>query len=174
MISFLAATAATASAQARPDFTGTWIRAAEGAPTVATTGDAGFRIGDMGSGWGTPLTITQRADSLIVAYVFFGSYDLQPPIRLAYALDGSSSLTRIMIGHATTAVRTGITRWTDSSVMISSQYPVPSEARTASDGATILVSHTLRLVSPTSLVIETTRPGVGGAPATIQTAYTRR
>lgn len=80
-------------AQQGPDYSGTWIQAAapsaQAGPTVATVGDASFRTGDMGSGWGSPLTFTQRADSLIVEYVLFTAYDLQPPIRFAFALDGS-------------------------------------------------------------------------------------
>src|SRR5262245_7305034 len=69
--------AAAASAQ-RPDFSGTWTRAdtvADRAPPPATAGDAAFRTGDMGTGWGSPLTITQRADSIIVEFPFFSAYD---------------------------------------------------------------------------------------------------
>jgi hypothetical protein len=160
-----------ASAQARPDFTGTWVRAVEAAPPVATAGDAGFRMGDMGSGWGTPLTISIQPDSLIIAYVFFGTYDLQPPVRLAYALNGSESQNTIMIGHATTVQRSRIV-WRDSALVITTIYPVPREA--AATRRTVEVRHMLTLASPTSLVVETTRPGANGTPVTAQTAYSRR
>ena len=160
---------AAAGAQARPDFTGTWTRAPEGAPTVATTGDAGFRVGDMGNGWGTPLTITQRPDSIIVEYVFFSSYDLQPPVRFAYATDGSESPNTIMLGHAPSLQR-GRVGWQDRSLVITTLHPVPPGA---TSGKPVEVTQTLTLASRTSLIVETTRPGTKG-PETIRTAYTRR
>lgn len=160
--------AAPAEAQARPDFTGTWVRAADATPTVATAGDAAFRTGDMGSGWGTPLTITQRRDSLVVEYVFFSSYDLQPPVRFAYALDGSESLNGVMLGHATSVQRSRLA-WRDSSLTITTLHPVPREA-----GQAVEVRQTLILTSPTSLTVTTIRPGANGAPATVTTSYTKR
>jgi hypothetical protein len=160
-----------AGAQTRADLTGSWVRAVEAAPPVATAGDAGFRMGDMGSGWGTPLTISIQPDSLIVAYVFFGTYDLQPPVRLAYALDGSESPNTIMIGHATTVQRSRIA-WRDSALVITTTYPVPREA--AATRRTVEVRHVLTLPTPTRLLVETTRPGANGTPVTTQTTYTKR
>src|SRR5262245_21655228 len=75
---FLSATLlALVDAQQRPDFSGTWAvsDSAEVRPSVAATGDASFRTGNMGSGWGSPLKISQRGDSLIVEYTVFSSYD---------------------------------------------------------------------------------------------------
>ena len=167
----LLASAVSAKAQGRPDFTGVWIRAAEAPPTVAATGDAGFRTGDMESGWGAPLTIAHGRDSLVVEYVFFSRYDLQPPIRLAYALDGSESANSVMIGHASTRQRARVT-WRDSALVITTRFAAPREV--PASGGTVEVRHTLTLATPTSLIVETTRPGVGGAPVTVQTTYTRR
>ena len=96
--------ASRADAQARPDFSGAWIRAADSAaarPTVAATGDAAFRVGDMGSGWGSPLKVAQQPNRLTVEYDVFSAYDLQPPMRLVYALDDTPSVNTVMIGHAT-------------------------------------------------------------------------
>ena len=96
----LLVSAAMAHAQ-RPDFAGEWVRAEPAdRPSVAAAGDVGFRRGDFGPGWGSPVTIVQRADSVIVQYVFFGTYDLQPPLRFAYALDGSESPNIVKIGRA--------------------------------------------------------------------------
>ena len=55
------------------DFSGQWTAdpPAEKAP------------GDMGSGWGSPLTITQDARQLIVEQALFSRYDLQPPVKSA-------------------------------------------------------------------------------------------
>jgi hypothetical protein len=159
----------------RPDLSGVWVRAeaaAERAPTVATTGDASFRMGDMGSGWGSPVTITQRADSLIVEFPFFSAYDLQPPLRFAYATDGSESRNAVMIGHAASVIRGRMT-WRDSGAVLTSLYPVPSGV--GASGAALEVRQTLTRESATSLVVETTRAGVrGAASTTIRTAYTLR
>jgi hypothetical protein len=163
------------AAQARPDFSGHWARIEDSAtarrPTIAAAGDVAFRVGDMGTGWGTdasPLTITQRPDSLIVEYVFFAPYDLQPPVRLAYAMNGGASVNHVMIGHATSTQRARLA-WSGSSLVVTTDVPLPREV-----GSTTTVRQTLTLESPASLVIETWRAGVAGsAPTTLTTRYTR-
>ncbi len=164
-------------AQARPDFSGRWVRVEDStaahAPAVATAGDLPFRTGDLGSGWGTaaaPLTITQRADSVIVEYVFFSSYDLQPPVRLAYAVDGAESVNSVMIGHATSVQRARLA-WNGATLVITTDYPLP---RDVSPARTIAVRQTLALESPATLTIETRRAGLlGAAPTTVTTRYAR-
>ena len=103
--------AAAAAAQTQPDFSGQWTtapeptptaqtdvtRGAAGAPTGAARGASGARarggmrqmVGDMGSGWGSTLTITQDATRLAVEYAFFSRGDMQLPLRFLYALGGS-------------------------------------------------------------------------------------
>jgi len=166
-------------AQPRPDFSGRWVRvedsiAARG-PTVATAGDVAFRTGDMETGWGTatsPLTITQRADSLVVEYVFFAPYDLQPPVRLAYAMNGGVSVNRVMIGHATSDQRARVI-WNGAALVIATDVPLPRDVEGAA--RTTAVRQTLTMESPTSLVIETWRAGVAGSlPTTVTTRYGRR
>lgn len=165
------------AAQARPDFSGRWARVEDSTTTrrqtVANAGDAAFRVGDMGTGWGTdlaPLNITQRADSLIVEYVFFAPYDLQPPVRLAYATNGAASENGIMIGHATSTQRARLS-WGGSSVVITTEIPIPWELGA---GSSTTVRQTLALESPTYLRIETWRAGVaGGAPTTVTARYER-
>lgn len=157
------ALAASAEAQNREvsGFSGTWVRVdADSArrPTVAATGDASFRTGDMGSGWGSPLTLTLRPDSLIVEYVWYTAYDLQPPVRLAFAADGQESFNGVMVGHATMRQRSRLAR-RDSALVITTQHDVPG-------GGTVEVRQTLALESPTSLIVETTRAGALGGPAT--------
>src|SRR5262245_8136909 len=90
-----------ASAATKPDFSGSWALAdANDQPSIAATGDAAFVSGDMGSGWGgSPLTIKQASNSLAIEYSQFSTYDLQPPLRFVYALDGSDSVNSLMIGH---------------------------------------------------------------------------
>jgi hypothetical protein len=166
--------AARAGAQARPNYSGTWTRVveagAESGPSVATVGDAAFRVGDMGSGWGSPLTITQRADSLIVEFPHFSDYDLQPPLRFAYALDGSESRNGVMIGHATSLQRSRIL-WQDGELTISTVYPAPPGA---APGGSVEVRQTLSLESPAALVLTTTRTRSGAPAIVTRTAYTKR
>lgn len=122
----------------------------------------------MGSGWGTPLTISQRPDSLVVEYVFFSSYDLQPPIRFAYAMSGAESDNDVIVGHAATTQRAHIS-WRDSSLVIVTRHPVPRGV----PGGPVEVRQVLTLTSAASLLVETTRPGAKG-PETIRTSYTKR
>ncbi len=162
--------ASSASAQ-RPDFSGQWATAAAAAPTVSTVGDAAFRRGDMESGWSNSITIVQTADSLIVSYVFFVAYDLQPPVRLAYALDGSESKNTVMIGHAADVRRSRLT-FDGPKAVITTRYQAPPEV---AKGSPIEVRQTLTLESPMSLVLETVRAGaMGGTPNTIRTVYTKK
>jgi hypothetical protein len=60
---------------------------------------AGRTAGDVGSGWGSTITITQSATSLTVEYAFFTRGDMQPPLKFVYALDGSESKNTVMMGR---------------------------------------------------------------------------
>jgi hypothetical protein len=123
----------------------------------------------MGSGWGSTITITQTATSLTVEYAFFSRGDLQPPLRFVYALDGSESKNTVMMGHGM-QVQTGRTTWTGESLAIATSHPFTDPA--TGKPATVQVTQTLSLESPTSLVVETTRAGVlGGPPSTVRTVY---
>jgi hypothetical protein len=162
-------------AQERPNFSGEWIRAADstaGRPAVAATGDAAFARGDMGSGWGTPLTIKQDSSRLSVQYVFFSSYDLQPPILLLYALDGSESRNNLNIGHTTSEQRSRAT-WEGSTLVITTRSAGPA----GPDGRPVPVEtrQVLSLQSPTMLRVVTTRAGVlGGSTTTTTVTYNKR
>ena len=89
-------------AQAPPDFSGRWTL---DAPAIATTAAvpgtpaAAAAPGDMGSGWGSPLTITQDAKQLRVEYVVFSRYDLQPPLAFVYPLDGTEGRNTVAMGR---------------------------------------------------------------------------
>ena len=156
---------AQAEGQARPDFSGEWTRVdSVEQRSVAAVGDAAFRVGTMGSGWGSPLTVRQDANRLVVEYRHFGTYDLQPPLRFTFALDGSESSNSIMIGHAESLVRSRAA-WRDSTLVITMTYPAPQSV-----GGPVEVRQTLKLESPGSLVVETTRAGVPGATST-RTSY---
>jgi hypothetical protein len=160
-----------ARSQSRPDFSGDWARTDSTSEqrSVASVGDAGFRTGSMGSGWGSPLTLRQQSDRLVVEYAFFSTYDLQPRLRFTFALDGSESRNAVMIGHSESVLRSRAV-WRDSTLVITTVYRVPGGA-----GETTEVRQALTLESPASLVIETTRTGVAGtAPVVTRTIYARR
>jgi hypothetical protein len=159
-----------AAAQTRPTFTGEWVRvdSAPARPTTAATGDAAFRIGDMGSGWGSPLTIRQVGDSLIVEYVHFSTYDLQPKLRYTYTLNGTESVNRITIGHTESVQRSRV-QWNGGSLVITTLHPTPLEVGQAPTET----RQALSLDADGRLVIETTRPGARG-PNIVRTSYTRR
>jgi hypothetical protein len=156
-----------ALAQTRPDFSGQWTRVDSTTEqrSVAAVGDAAFRVGTIGNGWGSPLTIRQEGAQLVVEYVHFATYDLQPRLRFVYALDGSESRNAIMIGHAESVLRSRAS-WRDSSLVITTAYPGPT-------GSTD-VRQVLTLESPSTLIVETTRSRAGGAaPVPTRTVYRR-
>src|SRR5262245_50879150 len=96
--------AITAMAQAKPDFSGRWTIEPE--PTSA----AGARAGDAGSGWGSNITIAQNPTRLTVEYAFYARYDMQPPLKFVYALDGSETKNSVMMGRGI-QVQTSKTVW---------------------------------------------------------------
>ena len=139
-------------AQSRPDFSGEWTRVDSTTEqrSVAAVGDAAFRVGDMGSGWGSPLSLRQQGNQLVAEYTHFSTYDLQPKLRFVYALDGSESRNVVMIGHAESMLRSRAT-WRDSTLVVTTVYPGPS--------GTTEVRQVLTLTSPATMLIETTRGG---------------
>jgi hypothetical protein len=123
----------------------------------------------MGSGWGPTITITQDAARLTVEYAFFARGDMQPPLRFAYALDGSETKNTVMMGHGM-QTQTSTARWDGAKLVITTRHSFLDPA-TNKPSATV-VTQTLSLESPTSLVVEVTRAGVAGGPATTtKTAY---
>lgn len=168
VIALVCLVASGAAAQTRPDFSGEWVRVDSAEQrSVAAVGDAAFRVGTMGTGWGSPLTIRQDANHLVVEYAFFGTYDLQPRLKFTYALNGSESRNTIMLSHAESVLRSRVT-WRDSSLVITTTYPVP-----AGVGGGNEVLQILSLRSPTVLVIETIR-GATNAPVSLITTYGKR
>lgn len=167
-VAVVAALAGSAAAQTRPDFSGEWTRvdSSTESRSVAAVGDAAFRVGNMGSGWGSPLTIRHQGNQLVVEYPHFGTYDLQPRLRFVFALDGSESRNAIMIGHAESVLRSRAS-WSDSTLVLTTSYPGPT--------GNTEVRHTLTLASPTSLILETRRLGFGGEIViTIRSLYSKR
>ena len=123
----------------------------------------------MGSGWGSPLTITQDATHLVVEQTLFSRYDIQPQPRFVYALDGSETRNSTMIGHAT-QVRVSRAAWDGQALRITTRYPGVDPG--SGQPMTTEVTHRLSLESPTTLIVEATRgAALGGKETTTRTVY---
>jgi len=163
--------AGTAGAQSRATLAGQWVLAESEQASVASRGDGGFRTGDMGSGWGSPLTIVVEPTRLIATFNPYSAYDLQPTVSLTYPVDGSEARNQINLGFTTT-VFTSRAAWQDGTLTATDWLPVPPEV--AGPGVTALVRRTLTLRSTDTLMIETTRVGIADAPTvTSRSTYTR-
>lgn len=161
---------AFAQSQSHPNFSGTWARV-DSLPekvVVATVGDAAFRVGDMGTGWDSPFAIRQSPDSIIVEFQHFTTYDLQPRLHLAFALDGSVSRNAVTIGH-TESVQRAQAQWRGDTLVLSSHFPLPPGV-SASRGD---VRQALSLDSAGRLVVEATRAGYR-TPNVVRTVFVRR
>jgi hypothetical protein len=123
----------------------------------------------MGSGWGSPLVITQSGQQLVIEHTLFSRYDLGPQPRFTYALDGSETRNSVMIGHAT-QVRSSKAVWDGQSLRITTAYPGLDPA--SGKSFTTEVSHQLLLESPGTLIVEVTRgAALGGTPTRTRTVY---
>jgi hypothetical protein len=156
--------------QAHPDFSGRWTLEPDQAPAPASPGTPAAQArGDMGSGWGSPLTITQDAAQLTVEYTIYTRYDLQPPLKFVYALDGSESKNTVMMGRGA-EVRSSRASWDGAALLITTAYALPDPV--TGKPFTTEVKQRLTLASPTSLVVEVTRSGaLGGSPTTARAVY---
>jgi hypothetical protein len=99
----------------------------------------------------------------------FSTYDIQPPMRLTYALDGSESRNTINMGRGPQEIRSRAV-YQDGALVITSSYPFP-----APDGSrteTIELKQELSLDASGSLVVTTTLGALaGGSPSTAITIY---
>ena len=149
-----------AQTPARPDFSGRW--------TADVPAPGRGARGDMGSGWGSPLSITQDSQKLTVEYAFFGRGDMQPPLKFVYNLDGSPSTNTVMMGRGMQG-QTSRASWTGDKLVITTMHTVADPATGKPMNAE--VTQTLSL-DDGALVVETTRAGVMGGPAnTTRTTY---
>jgi hypothetical protein len=163
-----------ARAQARPDFSGRWTEE-PGTATLSSNAPAGrpdqgrLALGDMGSGWGSPLTITQDGARLVVEQALFSRYDAAQQPRFVYALDGTETRNTVMVSHST-QVRVSRTAWDGPSLLITTLYPGIDPG--SGKPFTTEVVHRLSLESPTTLVVEVSRgAALGGAATITRTLY---
>jgi hypothetical protein len=161
-------TVAPLEAQTRPDLSGRWTSDPVAAP-AGQRGGPGVRP-DLGSGWGSTITLTQDPRQLTVEYAFFTRGDMQPPLKFTYALDGSESRNSVMMGRGLQVERS-TAAWHGETLVITTTHAFKDPAGKA---GTIEVVRRLSLESPDSLVVETTRGGaLGGPAATTRVVYRR-
>ncbi len=163
---------ATLSAQPPADFSGRWTLdapAITSTPAVPGTPAAAAAPGDMGSGGGSTINIAQDTKRLRVAYTIFSQYDLQPPLTFTYPLDGSVGRNTVMMGRGE-QIESSRTQWNGQTLIIVTTSHITD--RGAGQPFTAELTRKLWLESPTTLVVEVTRAGVLGGPAsTTRSAY---
>jgi hypothetical protein len=157
---------AAASAQTGPDFSGRWTMVAE--PAAPADRGGTLAAATMGSGWGPVVTITQSAAALAVERAQFSQYDMQPPMHLTYALDGSENRNTINMGRGPQELVSKAS-WQAASLVITTTFRF--SGRNGKE-ETSTVTQMLSLDASGSLVIATTVAGaLGGPPATSRTTY---
>jgi hypothetical protein len=162
------------SAQPPADFSGRWTLdspAVSSRPAVPGTPAAAGAPGDMGSGWGSPITVAQDATRLSVEYAVFSRYDLQPPLRFTYPLDGSVGRSTVNMGRGE-QTESSRAQWDGQTLIIVTTFDVADRA--AGKPFTAELTRKLWLESPTTLVVEVTRAGVLGGPASTTRSVYRR
>lgn len=171
MASLLFPTLATA---APPDLSGKWTVAPPARAAGTAQGSAPPSLsapGDMGSGWGSPMTLSQDAAALTVEYTYFHPRDVQPPLRFTYRLNGATSRNVVNLGRGP-QLQVSIAAWQGERLVITTRH----EFVNPRDGQTLTseTRQTLWLEAADTLVIETWRSGVlGGRSSTTRTTYTR-
>jgi hypothetical protein len=171
---FTAALPAALSAQPPPDFSGRWTLdapAIASTPAVPGTPAAAAAPGDLGSGWGSAITIAQDTQRLTVEYSVFSRYDLQPPLVFTYPLDGSEGRNTVTMGRGE-QIESSRAQWNGQTLIIITRLHVAD--RSAGKPFTAELTRTLRLESPTTLVVEVTRAAVLGGPASTTRSVYRK
>ena len=125
----------------------------------------------MGSGWGSTIAIAQDSKQLSVEYQVFSRYDLQPPLIFTFPLDGSEGKNSVMMGRGE-QVESSRARWDGQALVIVTTLQVSDRA--AGKPFTMEVTRRLSLDSPTTLVVEVTRAGVLGGPASTTRSVYRK
>jgi hypothetical protein len=156
--------ATTATGQTLPDFSGRWIAVPEPAAVASAVA-----AGSLGSGWGNEVTLTQNATTLTVERAQFSAYDMQPPMRFSYALDGSENRVTFNVGRGPQEMVVKTSRQATSLVITTGYHVSLSEN---GGPATVEMKQILSLDTPGSLIVTTTLIGLkGGASSTSTTRY---
>ena len=174
MVLSLTAVLTALQAPAPADFSGRWTLdapAIASTPAVPGTPAAAAAPGDMGSGWGSTITIAQDTKRLGVEYTIFSRYDLQPPLTFTYPLDGSVGRNTVMMGRGE-QIESSRAQWNGQTLIITTTFHIAD--RGAGQPFTAELMRKLWLESPTNLVVEVTRAGVLGGPASTTRSVYRK
>ena len=123
----------------------------------------------MGSGLGPDITITQNPSAITIERAQFSQYDMQPPMKFVYALDGSESRNAVNMGRG---LQESVAKavWQDATLVITTTYHVANPL----DGKpmTTEVRQVFTLEGSGTLVVAATRSAApGGQPTTTRQTY---
>ena len=96
---------------------------------------------------------------------------MQPPLKFTYALDGSESRNPVMMGRGMQTQRAK-SAWDGQALVLTTTHDFKDPA--TGKAGSIDVVRRLSLESPDSLVVETTRAGALGGPASTTRVVYRR
>jgi len=158
-----------------PDFSGSWSTSvlSSAPPSIRSA----LPVASLGSGWGDRISIEHTANRLEIERILFGPRDMQAPVRYRYALDGSQTENAVLTGRTEPPpVSTAV--WEGSRLVITTLYPYqkPEDGRRLSQKVvrTLWLQRAGGSPFEPSLVVETTRGGALGGPAsTNRTVYTK-
>jgi hypothetical protein len=156
----LALVVVSLSAQPRQDFSGRWLAVPDAPPVAPNTPPpaAGF-----GSGLGPDITITQTAAAMTIERAQFSPYDIQPPMRFVYALDGTESRNAVNMGRGPQETTSRVA-WQNGALQLTTTYrfPDPGTGKPASSE----LRQVFTLEAADTLVVSATRTGPGVGPVT--------
>lgn len=161
-----------AAAQTSPDFSGKWTLVPAAATAGVAMGSAPPALsaaGNMGSGWGADLTITQDSVTLTVQYTYYHPREVQPPLTFRYLLNGSTSRNTVNVGRGPQEQVSKVA-WEGQTLAITTTHSFinPQNGQTMTSD----ITQRLSLESPSSLVVQATRSAVlGGTSSTTRTTY---
>jgi hypothetical protein len=115
------------------------------------------------------VTIAQDTKQLTVEYPAFSRYDLQPPVKSIFPLDGSGGRNTMMMGRGE-QVESSRARWDGRTLIIVTAILVSDRAVGKPFAADL--TRKLYLESASTLIVEVTRAGVlGGPSSTTRSVY---
>jgi len=164
------------SAMENPDFSGTWSTAVLHRVSVINRIDVPLTP-TLGSGWGDQISIKHTSNQLEVERVVFVPREIQQLVRYRFALDGSKSENKILMGRTGEAIVSTAER-KGNRLIITSSYPFQDSKSGQWLSSKVTQTLWLEAASGTpwesTLVVETTREGLlGGLSSTNRTVYTR-
>jgi RNA recognition motif-containing protein len=148
---------AAVSALNGTELQGRTITVNEARPREERGGGGGGGGGGRGGGMAGPMTVTQKADSLVIERTMG-----ENKVSSTYKLDGTESVNKQM-GRGGEIETKSTAKWDGSKLTIVTKTP-------AQDGTVREATQTWSLEGG-NLVIDSTRPGREGAPVTTKTVY---